>query len=164
MNQLKFLQNWVVMLKELHCSHIRIVKMKALARSFNWWPNIDHAVLCKRKQAKVLLIHGNFLEHHGKEFMLIFLDHFWTASSRLLWMPTQNGWKNCLQIQLLLPKPLNYYKRYLWELDYHLHWLMIMEAILSLKSSKVFLCSNGTHHKLSSCFILLLMVKQGISY
>ena len=31
-----------LILKELHAAHLGIVKMKAIARSFVWWPRIDN--------------------------------------------------------------------------------------------------------------------------
>lgn len=34
----------LVILKELHASHASIVKMKATARSFFWWPNMDREI------------------------------------------------------------------------------------------------------------------------
>ncbi|XP_063895857.1 uncharacterized protein K02A2.6 isoform X1 [Helicoverpa armigera] len=42
------LQN--IVLKQLHSSHMGIVKTKSLARSYVWWPNIDAAVedMCKQ--------------------------------------------------------------------------------------------------------------------
>lgn len=82
-------------LRELHASHFGIVKMKMLARSYVWWPNIDKdiedvAAACKvcgqgrKKPASVPLtpwpypdkcwsrIHSNFLGFfYGHIFMLI---------------------------------------------------------------------------------------------
>lgn len=82
-------------LREIHASHFGIVKMKMLAKSYVWWPNLDKdiedvAAACKecvrmrKKPASVLLtpwpypdkcwsrIHTDFLgPFHGHMFMVI---------------------------------------------------------------------------------------------
>ena len=85
----------VKVLQELHASHLGIVKMKMMARSYVWWPNIDSdiekvAAACKvcvqesKKPTSVPLtpwpypdkvwsrIHADFLgPFHGQMFMLV---------------------------------------------------------------------------------------------
>ncbi|XP_015114936.1 uncharacterized protein K02A2.6-like [Diachasma alloeum] len=48
-----------MVLKELHASHMGIVKMKALARSYVWWPNIDHDIELVPKSCLLCLENGN---------------------------------------------------------------------------------------------------------
>jgi len=74
-------------LAELHLSHMEIVKMKALARQFVWWPAIHEDIekLCKTCDhsatiAQILLKHrsipGPTQRSHGNAFMLTCQAHF----------------------------------------------------------------------------------------
>ena len=76
--------------------------MKALARSFVWWPDIDLDI-----EDKVRLCHVCTKAHHapyycglgrlnlGKEFMLIMLRS--RVNNFFLWLTaTLNGWKSFL--------------------------------------------------------------------
>ncbi|XP_058796648.1 uncharacterized protein K02A2.6-like [Phymastichus coffea] len=46
-------------LNELHCTHLGIVKMKGLARSYIWWPNIDKDIENIGKSCKLCLENAN---------------------------------------------------------------------------------------------------------
>ncbi|XP_030751492.1 uncharacterized protein K02A2.6-like [Sitophilus oryzae] len=45
-------------LKELHSSHMGIVKMKSLARSYVWWPNMDKDIELYVNSCKSCCIHA----------------------------------------------------------------------------------------------------------
>ena len=82
-------------LEELHEGHLGVSRMKALARSFIWWPNLDKELedtakrceLCQRQQAKPAKtntahpwinpekawerVHADFAEYAGKQYLLL---------------------------------------------------------------------------------------------
>ena len=69
-----------IILDELHEMHPGICRMKALARNYVWWPNIDKDIeskihLCDSCQihrhdpAKHPYIHGNILHVHGPGYI-----------------------------------------------------------------------------------------------
>ncbi len=71
-------------LTELHQGHPGMARMKALARSFVWWPGIDkdleNSANPARKtntfQQQLQSNHGNSLNDHGHGSILIMLAHF----------------------------------------------------------------------------------------
>jgi len=44
------------LLQELHSTHMDTVKMKALARSYIWWPGVDSEIECFTKECKECFI------------------------------------------------------------------------------------------------------------
>lgn len=91
---LKF-QNKV--LRQLHRGHPRIVRMKALARSYVYWPKIDSHIEQLVKQCvdvlpwpKLLLkqpfLHGQPRQSLGREYISTMLGHFWVTIFWSLWM------------------------------------------------------------------------------
>nr|XP_039263171.1 uncharacterized protein K02A2.6-like [Styela clava] len=72
-------------LEELHESHPGIVKMKALARSYVWWPQLTNSIenrvkecaSCQGTPKMLNYLCGNFPQMRGNEFMLILQDRSW---------------------------------------------------------------------------------------
>ena len=48
-----------VVLNELHEVHTGVVRMKSLARSFVWWPNLDHNIEQVVKDCNVCQQHAH---------------------------------------------------------------------------------------------------------
>ena len=64
------------LLQELHEEHPGIVAMKAIARSYIWWPNLNAGIkltgkACEVCQAVRNAPHGDGLLGCGKEYILI---------------------------------------------------------------------------------------------
>ena len=79
-------------LKELHQGHMGVVKMKAITRSYIWWPGIGKEIelaakscpgcqLTQREPSKYQSTHGNGLNCPGNEFILILQNRSLTACS-----------------------------------------------------------------------------------
>lgn len=47
-----------LILNELHATHLGIVKIKMFARSYVWWPRIDHDIETLINECKICLIRG----------------------------------------------------------------------------------------------------------
>ena len=75
----------IKVLKELHCTHPRMVQMKSLAQANVWWPNIDHSECMTVMPVKVSEInpqlqcstHGPGLNLHGRGYMLNLWGLLW---------------------------------------------------------------------------------------
>ncbi|XP_047123845.1 uncharacterized protein K02A2.6 [Hydra vulgaris] len=83
--------NWVVIpaslqeviLKELHSAHPGVVRMKALARSYVWWPNMDKSIeetvrrcrLCELHQRSPESAPIHYWEYPSKPWSRIHLDY-----------------------------------------------------------------------------------------
>lgn len=85
-------------LKEIHKSHFGIVKMKEIARSYFWWPNLDKEIESVTKECKACLthskcppkivnpwpvapsawhrIHADFLGPFNKKMFLVIVDSY----------------------------------------------------------------------------------------
>lgn len=89
-------------LKEIHSGHPGIVKMKAIAWQYVWWPPIDMDIekackrceMCQLEQSmprKCHCILGNSQGMFGRGFTLILQDLSWATCSWLWLMHSQNG-------------------------------------------------------------------------
>ena len=88
-------QGRAAVLEELHEMHPGCTKMKALARSYIWWPKMDKDIedlvkkcrVCQESRASPPSAPGNGLLNHALAFILISLDRFWDALTLSSWMP-----------------------------------------------------------------------------
>ena len=75
-----------LIMESLHEAHPGMVRMKSLARSYFWWPNLDAEIenrvrnaLCSRLTAGYPLMrhytHGSGLGRHHIDYIQITLDH-----------------------------------------------------------------------------------------
>ena len=89
-------------LQELHREHSGMSQMKAIARSYVWWPGMDQAieamvkasVACqsvKSAPAAALCTLGCGQPSHGNESTSILLDHFEGPCFWWWWTPTLSG-------------------------------------------------------------------------
>jgi len=73
-------------LDQLHEAHSGVVKMKCMARSYVWWPNIDSeiegitkkcpgCIATQNEPAQRHYIHGNGQANHGNAFILTTAGH-----------------------------------------------------------------------------------------
>ena len=80
-------QGRAAVLEELHETHPGCTKMKALARSYIWWPKMNKDIedlvkkcrVCQESRASPPSAPGNGLLNHGLAFILISLDRFWNT-------------------------------------------------------------------------------------
>lgn len=73
-------------LKELHETHLGMVKMKSLARSYVWWPGIDEAIEATCRACAVCAAHASAPPHHESR----------------PWAPSEKPWQR-LHIDFLGP-------------------------------------------------------------
>lgn len=87
------------LLQQLHQAHPGITRMKALARSYMWWPDMDaemeafvkSCVSCQESRSSPPVAPGKFLINHGGESTSTMRVHGWEECLVSLWMLTQSG-------------------------------------------------------------------------
>lgn len=80
-----------LLLAELHCGHLGIVKMKAMARSYFWWPGLDADIenlanscsLCLMERQNPAKCNLHVWEFPKKVWERIHIDHFGPIQNKL---------------------------------------------------------------------------------